>query len=266
MSIDIFSILNGSSSGNSLIPDRDPGAVTGSQFIQNNINLKGSQRENNTLNEFLHGNIPDFLRNFKQVISTNGNDSITYLSMPNYLAIGSNDDFCFMSMYPHTAQLIANQYDCTLPTVKMVNSIWHDSPNKLSPKPHGPPYDDSMSNTDRIDDHNKVIQKQFFDLNLDYNNLTSGTKKDIVLTNKLYPNNQGQHVAIYGWIQLNGQPIQGLNPTSHSQFYQDYSHNVRLIANDCLVNGNPMRMQDVFKHPIYSNLVSDEGILKFTNY
>ncbi|CAB4196570.1 hypothetical protein UFOVP1290_90 [uncultured Caudovirales phage] len=39
-----------------------------------------------------------------------------------------------------------------------------------------------------------------------------------------------------------------------------------MIANDIIVNGNMMRIQDVFKDTKLSALLSDEGILNFTSY
>lgn len=111
-----------------------------------------------------------------------------------------------------------------------------------------------------------LYKKQLTDLNLDPHALTSGHKKDVVITNRLYPNNPNKRVAIYGWIQSNGQPIQGLNPVSHEDTYEDYSHGIRMISNDVIVNGNPMRMQDVFSDAKLWMLVSDEGPLTFQRY
>lgn len=264
MSIDIFSIFGGSSNEHSLIPSRDPGAVTGSMFVQNNMNLTGAVREANILGEFLHGNIPDFMRNFAQVTVTHTSNTITYLVMPDYLCLGNDGDYVRMPMNPHTAQAIADKYDCTLPTRKMVNDIWTNSSNKLAPKPWGPPYDADMEKTHRIGTHNNTIQSQL--AGLDATKLTSGQKKDVVLTNKLFPKNPNKRVAIYGWIQLNGEAIQGLNPVSHEDTYADYSHGIRLIANDVIVNGNSMKIQDVFSDPTLSALVSDEGPLSFKKY
>lgn len=266
MSIDIFSVLSGQPSGNSLIPVRDPGSVTGSAFCQANMNLSGAVREQNILNEFVHGNIPDLLRNFAPVTVTNGVNSITYLVMPDYLCIGTNEDYVRMPMNPHTAQTIANQYDCTLPTVKMVNDIWSASSNKLAPKPWGPPYDEDMSATHRIPTHNATIQNELLGAGWNPLVLTSGHKKDVVITNHLGMGNPNRRVAIYGWIQTDGQPIQGLNYFSHSDTYEDYSHGIRMIANDVIVNGNPMRMQDVFTNPILSALISNEGPIFFQKY
>lgn len=247
-----------------LIPIRNSSAVTGSMFINNNMNNPHNERESNILKEFLSGNIPDFLRKFVGVEVTVGQNVITYLVSPDYLSIGTDNDYVRMPMNPHTAQAIAEKYDCTLPTRKMVNDIWHVSINKLAPLPWGPPYDEDMLKTHRIGTHNQRIQNQL--LGKDFKVLTSGHKKDVVLTNKLSPNNPLKRVAIYGWIQPNGKPIQDLNPSSHEDTYEDYSHGIRMIANDVVVNGKPMRIADVFADKQLSALVSDEGILTFTKY
>ncbi len=250
----------------SSIPDRNPYSVTGSQWVQDNLKLSGATREVNILQEFKEGNIPDFLRNFADVTISDGTNTIVYKVMADYLCIGSDDDYVRVPMNPHTAQTIADQYDCTLITRKMTNDIWKQSPNKLTPRPWGPPYDLDMEKTHRIGTHSKTIQNQLLSANLDPFSLTSGHKKDVVLTNKLFPNNPARRVAIYGWIQANGKPIQDLNPSSHDDKYADYSHGIRLVDNYATVNGQQMRMRDVFAHPIYSKLVSDEGPLKFLSY
>ena len=261
MGLDIYSILNGVTSGNALVPARDPGAVTGSAFIQNNLDLTGNAREQNILGEFEHGNIPDFLRNFVPVTVTSAVGTITYLVTSDVLCLGSNEDYVRMPMTPLTAQAIANQYDCTLPTRKIANDIWAAAPNKLTPLPWGPPFDGDMLKTYRIGVHNSRIQAQLNGMNAQA--LITGHKKDVVLTNKLAPNNPNQRVAIYGWIQPSGQPIQGLNPVSHEVTYADYSHGIRLIANDVMINNQAGRITDVFSDPTLCSLISDEGPLTF---
>ena len=47
-----------------LIPNKKDNSVSGSEFIRNNAKLAINVREQNILDEFLTGNIPDFLRNF----------------------------------------------------------------------------------------------------------------------------------------------------------------------------------------------------------
>lgn len=255
---------SGATDTTSTIPDRSLSFVTGSGWVAANLNTSGAAREANILAEFKKGNMPDFLRNFIEVTVSNGADSITYKVMADYLCIGSDYDYVRVPMNPHTAQAIADQYDCTLITRKMTNDIWKQSPNKLEPRPWGPPYNADMEKTHRIGTHSNTIKKQL--VGKDPFALTSGHKKDVVLTNKLSPHNPNKRVAIYGWIQLNGKPIQDLNTSSHDDKYADYSHGVRLVDNYAVVNGQPMRMRDVFTHPAYSKLVSDEGPLTFLSY
>jgi hypothetical protein len=228
------------------------------------MSLGGAVREQHILDEFLHGNIPDFMRNMVSVNVSDASNSITYLVTPDFLCIGNDSDYVRMPMNPLTAQKIADKYDCTLPTKKMAYNIWERAVNKLTPLPWGPPYDADMEKTHRVGTHSQRIQKQLE--GKDPFALTSGHKKDVVLTNKLYPKNPNRRVAIYGWIQQNGQPIQGLNPVSHEDTYEDYSHGIRLIANDVIVNGQPMRIQNVFKDAKLSVLLSDEGVLNFQRY
>lgn len=256
--------MNGTPSAHALIPARDSSAVTGSAFIQANMNLGGPTREANILKEFMSGNIPDFLRKFVPITITLGNDSITYLVMSDILSIGNDADYIRMPMNPHTAQTIADKYDCTLPTKKMVDDIWANAVYKLEPLPWGPPYDADMLASHRVLTQNQKIQAQLVDK--DITKLISGHKKDVILDNALSPHNPNKRVCIYGWIQANGKAIQGVNPVSHEDTYEDYSHGIRMIANDVIVNGNVMRMQDVFSDPKLAGLVSSEGVLTFTRY
>ncbi len=251
--------------GKDIIPIRDPAAVSGSEFINNNINLEGSVREQNILNEFLSGNIPSFLRRFVPLQIKNKTDIITYLVMSDVLSIGNDDDYVRMPMNPHTAQKIADLYDCSLPTTKICKDIWKYS-FKLDPQPWGPPYDSDMWKTHRILTHNQKINDQIKLKRINKTKLLSGHKKDVVLTNKLYPNNPNKRVAIFGWFYPTGEYIQGLNPKDHDDLYEDYSHGIRLISNDVIVNGSYMKIQDVFKDSRLCELLSEEGKLLFSRY
>ena len=61
-----------------------------------------------------------------------------------------------------------------------------------------------------------------------------GTKKDIVISNKIIDPTRPGYVVIYGWHQLNGAAIQPLT-NIHSGSYVDYSHGVRLMNAELLV-------------------------------
>ena len=53
--------------------------------------------------------------------------------MPDYLAVGSDDDFVRMPMTPQTAQQIADLFGCMLPTRKMVDAIDAAAEVRLAP-------------------------------------------------------------------------------------------------------------------------------------
>lgn len=247
-----------------LIPFRESSAISGSEFINLNMSEKRDVREKHILDAFLSGNIPNFIRNFSPITVTENGNTITYLVTTDYLSIGSDSDYVRMPMNPLTAQKIADQYDCSLPTRKMVVDIWNQSEYKLTPLPWGPPYNSSMMSTSRIQIHNQRIQNQL--IGKDNSKLISGHKKDVVLSNKIAPNNPNKKVVIFGWIQLNGKPIQGLNYWSHEDTYADYSHGIRLIANDAMLNHKPVRIQNIFNDATLSALISNEGILAFQKY
>lgn len=243
--------------GNSLIMHRDPGSASGSDFISHNTYLTGNTRDINILNEFLHGNIPDFLRNFKSITVADETNSLTYLVMSDILSIGSDDDYIRMPMTPIVAKAIADKYDCTLPTKKMCQQIWQNAEIKLNPHPKGAPYDQSMMMTQTIDWHNTIINQQL--QSQDKTKLITGHKKDIIIDKQLLFNKN--KVGIFGWFYANGSAIQGPQPncSDHSSDYLDYSHGVRLIAQDVIVNGSPARLFDVLNNPKYCSLISEQG-------
>jgi hypothetical protein len=93
--------------------------------------------------------------------------------------------------------------------------------------------------------------------------LVGGIKKDVVIT-PLLASNPGK-VAIYGWHQLNGVPIQPLY-LGHGDFYVDYSHGIRLVRQDMLVDGAATTVADVLAHAQWHVLLSDEGVVPNPSY
>ncbi len=261
--MNIFEIVSGKEN-KPLIPSRNISAISGSTFCLKHVNSSRTVRQAAILDEICSGNIPDFLRNWKEIKVTDKKNCISYLVSSDYLSIGNDKDYVRMPMNPYTAQKIADRFDCILPTRKMVMDIWNQSDNKLTPLPWGPPYDSSMMSMERIILHNNKIQQQL--IGKDYRLLTSGHKKDIIISNELYPDNYKKKVCIFGWIQLNGKPIQNINSFSHEDSYEDYSHGVRLICKDVIVNEKFCRIEDVLLDKELSILLSDEGVVRFIKY
>ncbi len=243
------------------IPLRPSHSMTGSEFAGNISRFDKNRREQAILHQFAAGNLPDFLRQLKPVRfsrhSADGSTTeLTVFAMPDYLAIGSNDDFILIPMALHTALKVAMTYGFILPTRKIVDAIFSQSAVHLAPQPL--PAGPRMVSTAYFEAHNQKIQKQRLALFRPLGELISGHKKDVVVTSRLI-RRQGK-VAIYGWHHPSGNPIQPLS-TIHGANYADYSHGIRLISDTVLLNGEPRSIYEILEDPALSSLLSDEGPL-----
>src|SRR3989440_12513340 len=160
-----------------------------------------------------------------------------------------------MPMHPGTAQGSADQFACPLPTRKMVDNIDAHATLKLEPQP----MTENREMPATFLENNKLIEAQ----RAQRIGLICGIKKDIVITNRLQE--KPHRVAIYGWRKLDGNPIQPLTIV-HADTYVDYSHGVRLIARQMLVDGKATTIDDVLKDPSLCGLLSDEGVIEHTRY
>lgn len=242
------------------IPPRPIGALSGSQFAASILTVDSRQREQVIQDELLSGNVPDFLRKLVAIhlhyVLPNGRSlTATIFVTPDYLAIGSNDDFLRVPMNLYTAETVAKRFGFILPTKKIVDLIYAQSAYHLIPQPMsaGP----LMRSTEYYRAHNQMIQDQLLARGVPLGSLISGHKKDVVVTN-LLASNEGR-IAIYGWHRGVGEPIQPLS-TVHGAFYADYSHGIRLISDTILIDGKRESIYDVLRDPILAKVVSYEGV------
>jgi hypothetical protein len=241
------------------IPARAIWALTGWQFTQYVSRMDPKQREQSIEDQILEGNLPPFLRKLVPVElrgeSTTGRKLIaTIFVTPDYLAIGSDDDFLRIPMNLHTAIAIADRFGFILPTKKMVDAIYLQSGVHFPPQPL--PAGPQMRSTEYYWTHNQMIQEEAETLGVRLGILVSGHKKDIVISN-LLTKNVGR-VAIYGWHRAPGEPIQPLS-TFHGANYADYSHGVRLVSAMALINGQPRSIYEILRDPSTASVLSDEG-------
>ncbi len=243
------------------IPTRPFSAMTGTEFARSISLLDGSGREQAILSQIMEGNLPDFLKKLKsvQLVHKFGDQKTikaTIFVMPDYLSIGSDNDFLLMPMTLNTATAIASRFGFILPTKKMVDAIFSQSFFHLKPEPMAP--GPQMSSTQYYVDHNRRIKEQRLSLGCPLDALISGTKKDVVLTNRL-ARALGK-IAIYGWHRLSGIPIQPLT-TVHGASYADYSHGIRLVSDIVLIDGEPRSIYEVLEDPKLAKALSDEGTI-----
>ena len=243
------------------IPVRRHEAMTGSAFVEHVAGMTGAQREQAVVRQLLRGNIPGFLRKLKPVhLQCRTGDGTrleaTIFVMPDYLAIGSNQDFIRFPMNHFSATTVARRFGFILPTRKMVDAIYAQADFRLRPKPMKP--GPQMSSTGYYRTHNLGINRQCQAQGIVYGELLSGHKKDVVLTNRL--SCDPKRVAIYGWHRREGAPIQPLS-TVHGAAYADYSHGTRLISDRVVLNGRIHSVYDILKNPALVNVLSDEGCI-----
>jgi hypothetical protein len=241
------------------IPARFRSAETGSEFVRQTARLSEAEREAVIAAELLAGNVPEFLRHLKPV-TLRGRDAagrtaeITICVTPDYLALGSDTDFLSIPMRLHTALVVAAAFGFVLPTPTMVDAIYEQAELHFRPQPL-PPGPDMRSNA-YYWEHQQRIREQRIKLRAPLGALIAGQKKDVVVSNRLW--RKVDRVAIYGWHQHAGAPIQPLS-TVHGARYADYSHGVRLVSVVAFVDGRARSIFDVLEDPSLAGIVSDEG-------
>lgn len=202
--------------------------------MQSLRSLNYTRRENIIYNKIISGEYCSF--NWKEIALKNKNYELKINVLNDYLSIGDPDDYIRIPLSKVFAEEVCREFNCYLPTVKIVDEIWKQADIKLSPSPNGAPYDRThMASVDALLKNHHNIEVQLIDK--DKSLLIAGHKKDLI-------NYSGENVAIYGWHQLNGKVIQGLNK-EHDKFYYDYSHGIRLIESECKLNGEDVNFGDV---------------------
>lgn len=244
------------------LPPRPAQALSGDAFYKKVDSMKWHTREPIAMNEILSGNVPAFLRKFvpvhTSITGANGKTvTATYYVAPDYLSIGSNDNFARVPLTPMTAQRIADSLQCFLPTRKMVNDIYRAAKVKLEPVPLYAFRDSAII----FWHHHLIIEGQ----RKGRNGLIAGIKKDVVISGKIPRDARPDRVAIYGWHKPDGKPIQPLY-TGHVNWYVDYSHGIRLVYRRIKVNKRWMDYTEVLQHPVYKALLCDEDVCDYFRY
>lgn len=249
------------------LPTHPNNALAGNQLAGKIEGLSLKNRDSDIASEILSGNIPAFLRkmvpiNFNQKINDT-EYSITYYVTSDYLAVGSNADYLYTPLAPGTAQMIADSLSCILPTKKIVDQIYKNAETKLRPQPIKPSA--KMTTVPVFLNHTDSIKNQLSarKIDRDKTNLLAGHKKDVIISN--FINKKPRNVVIYGWHKSIKNPIQPVYG-EHSDDWVDYSHGIRLIKDEILLNGNPVNIRKIMRDSSLWRLFCEEGVLKEVRY
>ncbi|MBO4985736.1 MAG: hypothetical protein J6C87_08920 [Bacteroides sp.] len=250
------------------IAPRKRESMTGSEFTALTGHLSASERDSLALQELIGGNLPNALR--QPIYLTDSLQDavgkwhkVTLSLLPDYLAIGTDEDFLRLPLLPKTAQRVADYYGATLPTRKLSDLIHKHSAVKMVPHPMTP--DATMVTMPVFVRHDSLLNAELRELGeVPFRKLTTGHKKDIVVTNRL--TSEKGRLYIYGWHYPEGKAIQPLSGAHHDG-YVDYSHGVRLISDEVVVDGKTYSLKALLKDSVLYKLFSDEeGVMGVTGY
>lgn len=252
------------------LPQRHNKAIHGRDLAQRIGEYPQQQREQRIMEEIVGGNIPDLLRQTATIridtILRGIRYVLEYEVMPDYLALGSNQNFLYIPLSAATAQRIADTLGCLLPTKKMVRDIYNAAVVKIPARPIPPSA--TMATMPVFMLHTEMIRRQQDSMvvpPIHHGVFYAGHKKDLVISPRLKNPETPDRVAIYGWFRENGSAIQPLSLV-HRSDYADYSHGVRLVYPLARLNGKQQSLRDLLRDSVLCGLVSDEGVLRHERY
>jgi hypothetical protein len=241
------------------IPPRPKDAIGGAEFARRIEPMPLREREAAILHEITSGNVPSVLRALvpirAEAVAPDGARHVAvYFVTPDYLSVGSDDDFFRVPMTPATARAIADAIGMRMVTRKVVDDVYRAAEVKLAPQP----MTERREAVATFFVHHQMIEQRRAAWGLPGTALIAGIKKDVVVSNRL--REKPGRVAIYGWHKPDGSPIQPLTIV-HAAEYVDYSHGVRLIGRTVVVDGERRATAGVLHDEALHGLLSDEGVI-----
>lgn len=216
------------------------------------------ERQEHIFERLADGEVPSWNGSWKTVTYTaadkNGvNHTVEMRVAPDYLAVGTDaDPLTAVLGYPNALR-VAEPSDFVLPTSLVVDKVWASAEKRYDPAPLPPTSGSTMRKPPYWLTHRENLTKQGWPAG---DVLQAGHKKDVVVTKQLV--GKPGRLAIYGWHKSDGKAIQPVS-LFHGADYADYSHGIRAVAPQVLVDGAPMDYRDLLKDPVLWPLVSKEG-------
>jgi hypothetical protein len=239
-----------------VLPPRAPDALAGDAMATALEFQPREAREVRIVAEVLAGNVPSWWRRLVPVTMVRriGMREITvrFEATPDYLAVGSDEDWFLMPLSPEAAGVIGAVTDTRLPTPVMVDAIWRGAAVRLGPDSIAPSA--AMVTMPVFADHMRMIRARRTAAGAIAGDLVAGHKKDVVQTPRL--DTLPGRVAIYGWHRPDGRPIQPLY-TGHASSHVDYSHGIRLVSRHVMVDGVSHDLDALLRDPVLAAAVRD---------
>lgn len=217
------------------LPPRPDDAPGGTAVARELRGLELEEREARIYAEVARGNVPEWLRPLHRVevkTEVDGRErQITFWATPDYLSIGSDDDYFYVPLSPRTARRIAELAGASLPAPWMVDAIWSAARSRLVPIRIRP--GEEMWGMRYFERHSRLIRAQAQQHRARPGRLIAGHKLDVVLPPPALADSAD--AALYGWHQTDGTPLQPLHPVD-PRSRPHFSMGVRLVRGP--VNGD----------------------------
>jgi hypothetical protein len=226
---------------------RPASAPGGAELARALRSLEFEAREERIYDEVARGNVPSWLRRLERVEIGGEIDGrrrwVAFWAMPDYLSVGSDDDYFLVPLSAGTAQRIADLVGGSLPAPAMVDAVWSSASVRLIPIRIRP--DENIRTVRYFERHNSLIQGQRWQHRVPRGAFIAGHKLDVVAT---AGGAARDDAALYGWHLPGGRPIQpvyAIAPDRPPQF----SIGVRLVHREILVDGRRGELADALRDP-----------------
>lgn len=242
------------------IPANTGKAEPGSEFMHRISGLSLEEREEEIYKALAGGNIPRFLRSTVTLSgsfydSEGVSHSVIYEAMPDYFSVGTDDDYCRIPMNPYTAQKLADKFGGSLLTSVMSDHIYEMAEIKIKPFNYLP-VGNANETVQKFKEHNDQIDRQISEAGGRKGQLVAGIKKDVILSRDIAL--KPGKVVIYGWHNPGGKPIQPVY-SGHIWWYVDYSHGIRLVNNQVIIDGKPALLSEILQDKMLYRIFSNEN-------
>lgn len=238
-------------------------AKSGTDIFPTLDNRLGEKREDQVYALAAAGNFPAFLRQWIELPVSCDSIKGTVYVMPDYFCVGTDEDYLYTPMGAINAERIGVLFNARLPTAKLVQLMYDKSCAQVA-QPWGPPYDASMSRTERWLQQTTKVRIAMRMTGAKPGELVEGHCKSII-TSKKTMDGKGQMLGFWGWFKADGKPIQG-DSQAHGAGYCDYAHGAHYVMNEMVVEGEIMDMGEVLRHRDFYRLISDKRFGEHTTY
>ncbi|MBN1170281.1 hypothetical protein JXA56_04605 [Candidatus Micrarchaeota archaeon] len=258
------------------LPPRKKDALRGSQFMTGIKMIYGPEYESAVIREVMSGNVPDFMRpeNWREVTLTGTVDGmeveIIIRVAPDYLAIGSNEDYVRVPLSPVALQRLAGQLDMALPTKKVVDAVYVQAKKENGLLDLIDAGEISRETGMKLDRSTKYMLSPEFawsqsviadgkikQRNLPKYGIVCGQKKDVII-HQVPKEHRGN------LVQYRPNHPQGLDYGAHPKDHSDYSLGARFVDQHVTVRirGNRVteieaRYGDIINDPKFYKILSD---------